>query len=90
MGIMIEHSSSKRRGMTKSSYHGPSSGYFTYHCYIRYKELLDYQNKERGKTEERHNRSLIYRDLGKNLNNNNNNHYHKFIAILEKYYYSYI
>ena len=30
---MIEHKSSNRRGMTSNSYHGPSVGYLTYHCY---------------------------------------------------------
>lgn len=33
MGIMIEQRSSNRRGMTSSSYQGPSFGYWTYHCY---------------------------------------------------------
>lgn len=38
MGIMMEHSSSNRRGITNSSYHGPSSGYKTYHCYKKNKK----------------------------------------------------
>jgi len=33
MGIMMEHRSSNRKGITSSSYHGASSGYCTYHCW---------------------------------------------------------
>lgn len=40
IGIMIEQRSSNRRGITKSSYHGPSSGCCTYHSYVYQKIKL--------------------------------------------------
>ena len=35
IGIIIEHSSSKRNGITKKSYHGLSAGYMRYHSYTK-------------------------------------------------------
>lgn len=35
IGIIIEHNSSKRNGIIKKSYHGPSTGYSRYHCYAK-------------------------------------------------------
>uniref|UniRef100_A0A0A9CDZ3 Haloacid dehalogenase-like hydrolase family protein n=1 Tax=Arundo donax TaxID=35708 RepID=A0A0A9CDZ3_ARUDO len=40
IGIIIEHNSSKRNGITKKSYHGPSAGYIRYHCL---KPLVSFQ-----------------------------------------------
>ena len=42
MGIMMEHRSSNRKGITSSSYQGASAGYCTYHCWnttTKYEEL---------------------------------------------------